>query len=77
MHYVITVPVQLKDGVKHYRRVGVMFQNHRRETGEVFYALKLDFPVGATELVAFPPKSPEAASDPDPAGGVADKGEGR
>ncbi len=55
-HYTITAPVKSKDGKTRYPRVGVLFENHNRETGEVFYTIKLDFPVGVTELVAFPPK---------------------
>lgn len=59
VRYVATVPITYKkDGadVTKFRKVGSMFENTRRETGEVFYSLKLDFPVGVTELVMFPPK---------------------
>ena len=59
-HYVLTVPTTFDDNgteKRRYSRVGVMFQNHRKDTGEVVYSLKLDFPVGATELVAFTPKA--------------------
>ena len=59
-YYTLRVPVQGKDNVKRYPRVGVMFQNHNQETGEVYYNILLDFPVGATELLAFPPKSRDA-----------------
>ncbi|WP_420012127.1 hypothetical protein [Tateyamaria sp.] len=55
-HYTITCPVKGKDDKIRYPRVGALFENHNRATGEVFYTIKLDFPVGATELVAFPPK---------------------
>lgn len=57
-HFTITCPVKTKDGTR-YPRVGALFENHNRETGEVFYAIKLDFPVAVTELVAFPPKPKE------------------
>lgn len=59
-HYTLYVPVAYKDhGTEKtsFRRVGAVFQNSRRETGEVFFSIKLDFPVGATDLVAFPPKA--------------------
>ncbi|WP_420010810.1 hypothetical protein [Tateyamaria sp.] len=58
----VTVPVQGKDNHTQYRRVGVMFQNHNRQTGEVYYRLVLDFPVGATEMLAFAPMAQEAAA---------------
>lgn len=59
-HYIATTPVTYKDdrGTEKtsFRRIGVMFQNTRRDTGEIFYSLKLDFPVGVTDIVLFPPK---------------------
>lgn len=55
-HYTITAPVKTKDGKTRYPRVGALFENTNRETGEIFYSIKLDFPVGVTEMVAFPPK---------------------
>ena len=58
-HYILTIPVKfMKDGQEQttYRRVGAVFENTRNETGEVFLTIRLDFPVGATELVAFQPK---------------------
>lgn len=61
-HYVLTVPVTYTDNGAEkttYRRVGVVFENRRRETGEVVLSMKLDFPVGATELVAFEPRPAE------------------
>lgn len=64
-HYTVTVPVTGSDGKTRYPRVGAMFANHRKETGEVVYAIKLDFPVGATELVAFAPKSGAAQTEED------------
>ena len=39
-----------------FRRVGAVFENTKSETGETFLSIKLDFPVGVTELVAFQPK---------------------
>ena len=36
--------------------MGALFENHKRDTGEVYYTIRLDFPVGATEMVAFQPK---------------------
>ena len=55
-HYTITAPVTGKDDKTRYPRVGVLFENHNRETGEVYFTIKLDFPIGVTELVAFPPR---------------------
>lgn len=66
-HYTLTVPVKFDadDGTQKtsFRRVGAVFENTRRDTGEVFLSIKLDFPVGATELVAFPPKASEVVDD--------------
>ena len=56
-HFNLTVPVEGTDGKTRYTRVGVMFENTRKESGEIFYSLKLDFPIAVTELVAFPPKA--------------------
>ena len=55
-HFPLYVPVEGKDNKTRYTRVGVMFENHRRDSDEVVYSIKMDFPVGATELVAFPPR---------------------
>ena len=58
-NYIITVPVKYtQDGQEKtkYTRVGAAFENTKKDTGEVFLTLKLDFPVGVTELVAFQPK---------------------
>ena len=71
-HYTVTLPVTGRDSVQRYPRVGVMFENHNRETGEVYYTIKLDFPMGATELVAFPPRSKEADAVEDAAEDVAE-----
>ena len=61
--YIATVPVQGKDDKTRFTRVGVMWENTRNDTGEVFFKLELDFPVGATEIVLFSPK--EAPADQD------------
>ena len=56
--YVLTVPYEFQRNGKtetRFRRVGAIFENARRETGEVFLSVKLDFPGAVTELVAFPP----------------------
>ena len=58
-HFSITVPVKGKDDITRYRRVGVLFENHNRDTGEAYYSIHLDFPVGVTEMVAFPPRPKE------------------
>ncbi len=60
-HFTITIPVEIKDRNggdprTAYRRVGALFENHKRDTGEVYYTIRLDFPVGATEMIAFQPK---------------------
>ncbi|MFG6527966.1 hypothetical protein [Sulfitobacter sp. M23508] len=58
-NYILTVPVTYKkDGQEKtsYRRVGAVFENRKTDNGEVFLSIKLDFPVGVTELVAFQPK---------------------
>ena len=66
--YTLNVPVEYatRDGGKKttYRRVGAVFENTRRDNGETVLSIKLDFPVGATELVAFPPR-PRDAEEPD------------
>ena len=62
-HFTLHVPIEGSDSKKRYPRVGVMFENHHRETGEVYYTVKLDFPVGATELIAFTPKPRDADGD--------------
>ncbi|WP_282611184.1 hypothetical protein [Pelagibius sp. Alg239-R121] len=59
-HFILTVPVEYKKNGSSeitYRRVGAVFENSRRETGESFLSIKLDFPVGVTELIAFQPKA--------------------
>ena len=59
-HYVLTVPVTYtRDGEEKtsYRRVGAIFQNQRKGSDETLLQVRLDFPVGVTELVAFPPRS--------------------
>ncbi|MDU9005412.1 hypothetical protein [Sedimentitalea todarodis] len=61
-NFVLTVPVTFtKDGQEKttYRRVGAVFENTKRDTGETYLSIKLDFPIAVTELVAFQPKSRE------------------
>ena len=56
--YTLNVPYEFtKNGrtERRYRRVGAVFENTRKETGEIFLSIKLDFPVAVTELVAFIP----------------------
>ena len=48
---------------RRYTRVGAVFENTRRDTGETFLSIKLDFPVAVTELVAFLPK-PRDGNEP-------------
>ncbi|GAA6178345.1 hypothetical protein [Sulfitobacter pacificus] len=58
-NYILTVPVTFtKDGKEQtsYRRVGAVFENTKTKGGETFLSIKLDYPVGVTELVAFIPK---------------------
>ena len=66
--YTLTVPVEYttRDGgtKTSYRRVGAVFENARRDTGETFLSIKLDYPVGVTGLVAFQPR-PRDEDDPD------------
>lgn len=57
----LTVPVTYKSNGEEktrYQRVGTIFKNVREDGSEVL-SIKLDFPVGATELVAFEPKARE------------------
>ena len=57
--FTLTVPVTFKKDGKDqtsFRRVGAVFEN-TRDNGDVFLSIKLDFPVGVTELIAFPPKA--------------------
>ena len=63
-HYTITAPIKGKDDKTRYPRVGVLFENHNRESGEVYYTIKLDFPVGVTEMIAFPPKPRDEGEAP-------------
>ena len=56
--YTLNVPYEFtRQGrtERRYRRVGAVFENTRRDTGETFLSIKLDFPVAVTELVAFQP----------------------
>lgn len=66
--YILTVPYEFQRNGKtetRFRRVGAIFENARRETGEVFLSVKLDFPVAVTELVAFPPRPEDDAETDD------------
>ena len=65
--YTLTVPVEYqKNGrtERTFKPVGFVFENTRRETGEPFLSIKLDFPVAVTELLAFPRKPREAGEPP-------------
>jgi hypothetical protein len=53
-YYSVNVPVEGKDGKTRFRRVGAAFPN--KDGAKSFMSIKLDFPVGATELVLFEPK---------------------
>ncbi len=59
--FVVTVPVDVGGDRTIYRRVGAMFENQGKDTGEIHHTIVLDFPVGATRLLAFPPREDEAA----------------
>ena len=58
-HYNVVVPHVVGDKT-HYTKVGALFENVRQDTNETFYKLVLDFPVGVTELLAFPPRASDA-----------------
>lgn len=60
-HYNVVVAVKRGDRT-FYNRVGALFENHSNETGERYYKLLLDYPVGATELLCFAPRADEEAS---------------
>ncbi|WP_299212150.1 hypothetical protein [uncultured Tateyamaria sp.] len=65
-NYILTVPVTYKSNGSEktsYRRVGAVFENQKRGTGETVLSIKLDFPVGATELVAFLPSQNDEVTD--------------
>ncbi|WP_299550729.1 hypothetical protein [uncultured Tateyamaria sp.] len=65
-NYILTVPVTYKSNGSEktsYRRVGAVFENQKRDTGETVLSIKLDFPVGATELVAFLPNQNDEVTD--------------
>lgn len=64
--YVLTVPRKFKSGDEEktsYTRVGMIFVNTKRDSDEEFLSVKLDFPVGATELVAFVPNDKNAPKE--------------
>ena len=65
--YTLTVPYEFqKNGrtERRYRRVGAVFTNTRKETGETILSIKLDFPVAVTELVAFQPTPRDGQQPP-------------
>ncbi len=67
-NYILTIPVAYTDKAdvekKTFRRVGVVFENTRNDgSGEKLLNIKLDFPIGVTELVGFPPKADETADE--------------
>ena len=70
-HFNVVVPVEGTDKKTRFRRVGALFENAHSETGEIYYTVQLDFPVGVTKLLAFPPRAdevPEAAPRADAPG---------
>ena len=66
-HFALYVPVEYttRDGAAKttYRRVGAVFQNAKSDTGETYLSVQLDFPVGATKLVAFQPRPRDEEPD--------------
>ncbi len=63
--YNLTVPVTFKSNGEEktrYQRVGTIFEN-TREDGSKVLSVKLDFPVGATEMVGFIPKPKDDEDD--------------
>ena len=59
-HYNVVVPHEGTDGKTRYTRVGAMFEKQRKDTGEPWYKIQLDFPVASSELLAFPPRAGES-----------------
>ena len=75
--YNLTAPVtyvQNGESKTRYTRVGTIFENIR-EDGSKCLSVKLDFPVGATELVAFEPRARDGDGAQD-GGETGDGGEG-
>ena len=62
-YYTATVPFEDSKGNTRYRRVGALFENTRKETGEGFFSLTLDFPVAVKEIVCFAPSAKEGQDD--------------
>ena len=65
--YTLTVPVEYeKSGrtERSFKPVGFVFENTKRDTGETFLTIRLDFPVAVTELVAFQRKPREDGQPP-------------
>lgn len=64
-HYNVVVAFEGSDGRTRYTRVGVMFENRRKDTGEPWYKIQMDVPVATQELLAFPPREGEAEDGAD------------
>ena len=76
--YNLTAPVtyvQNGEQKTRYTRVGTIFEN-TREDGSTCLSVKLDFPVGATEMVAFEPRAKDAGEAAETGDGTGDGGEG-
>ena len=76
--YNLTAPVtyvQNGESKTRYTRVGTIFEN-TREDGSKSLSVKLDFPVGATELVAFEPRARDTGDAAEDGGETGDGGEG-
>ncbi len=67
-YYYVVVPVTRGERT-FYSRVGALFENRNKETGETYYTVQLDYPVGATKLLAFPPRAREDEAAPGEAEG--------
>lgn len=56
-YYTANIVTKGKDGKNRFHRVGALFENTNRNTGEIYFTLKTDFPVIVNEeLVFFAPK---------------------
>lgn len=63
--YNLTIPVtytQNGEEKTRYARVGTIFEN-TRDNGDTLLSVKLDYPVGATEMVGFLPKARDEDDD--------------
>ncbi|KIT16586.1 hypothetical protein [Jannaschia aquimarina] len=64
--YNLTIPVTYTQNGQEktrYQRVGTIFENVR-DNGDTLLSVKLDFPVGVTELVGFLPKPKDEDDHP-------------